>query len=66
MNSCQTCAMVVRESQDPKLTRWLRERGLAFCKAYTQRHRKKTLIALENAAGMLCGGRWYESNGELI
>lgn len=63
--NCQTCSMAVRESQDYKVTAWLKARGLAFCKAYTVRQKRKTLITLENAGGMLCSGRWYEQ-GSLI
>lgn len=64
--SCETCIHVVRASEDAKVSRWLQERGLGFCRAYSKRLRKKFLITLVNAAGPVCGGRYFESNGSLI
>ena len=59
--SCETCANAVRESEDAKMSRWLQSRGLGFCRAYSNRLRKKFLITLKNSAGMVCNGRWFEN-----
>lgn len=61
INSCATCTNAVTKSEDDKTTRWLNERGLAFCRAYSKRLKRRFLIPLQNAAGMVCGGRDYEA-----
>ena len=69
MTTCATCNQAVRKSEIDKTSRWLESRGLAYCKAYGTRLGRRFLIPLQNAAGMVCGGRWYESaeqQGELI
>lgn len=64
--TCATCLHAIRESQDHKITLWLEQRGLAFCRAYSNSLKRKFLTTLVNAAGPLCGGRWFESDGRLI
>ena len=56
---CAKCAHAKRESKDAKLTRWMQTRGLAVCQAYAKRLKKPLLIPLINAAGAVCGGRWF-------
>ena len=67
--TCCACSHAVRESQDADITAWLEARGLAFCRAYTRALKRKLLIPLNNEGGLVCGGRWFESDlqqGSLI
>ena len=57
--TCTTCTHAHTESKNVKLTRWMRERGLAVCQKYAKREKRPLLIPLINAAGAVCGGRWY-------